>query len=240
MGTQPRLRMFAGPNGSGKSTLKEVLPPKLLGVYLNPDELEKELGETGSLDPGAYGLAGRSSELLERTQQVAQGRGGGLSLRVETGKLVNEKDNSSPYLASYLSESIRQLLMESRISMTLETVMSHRSKIEFLRSAQEIGFRTYLYFVATENVEINISRVRARVALGGHRVPEDKIRARYERSLGLLLDAIKWTNRAYLFDNSQHGPQNKTWIAEVNEGQELRVLVDTVPAWIQHRVLDQI
>lgn len=35
--------MFAGPNGSGKSTLKTVLPPALLGVYINPDEIEQEL-----------------------------------------------------------------------------------------------------------------------------------------------------------------------------------------------------
>jgi len=34
------MRVFAGPNGSGKSTLKSVLPPPLLGVYLNPDEIE--------------------------------------------------------------------------------------------------------------------------------------------------------------------------------------------------------
>ncbi len=36
----PRLRMFAGPNGSGKSTIKAVLRPELLGVCVNPDELE--------------------------------------------------------------------------------------------------------------------------------------------------------------------------------------------------------
>ena len=38
----PRLRMFAGPNGSGKSTLKLYLDPHLLGIYLNPDEIEQE------------------------------------------------------------------------------------------------------------------------------------------------------------------------------------------------------
>lgn len=38
--TTPRLRMFAGPNGSGKSVLKSYLPQELLGVYLNPDEVE--------------------------------------------------------------------------------------------------------------------------------------------------------------------------------------------------------
>lgn len=46
----PRLRMFAGPNGSGKSTLKSHLPHALLGVYLNPDEMEREIQQQKFLD----------------------------------------------------------------------------------------------------------------------------------------------------------------------------------------------
>ena len=42
----PRLRMFAGPNGSGKSTIKSVVPAGLLGVYLNPDEIQKDIAGT--------------------------------------------------------------------------------------------------------------------------------------------------------------------------------------------------
>jgi len=38
----PRLRMFAGPNGSGKSTIKSIISEELLGIYINPDEIEKE------------------------------------------------------------------------------------------------------------------------------------------------------------------------------------------------------
>jgi len=60
----PRLRMFAGPNGSGKSTIKSVVPPELLGVYLNPDEMEKEIGERGFLDLRAYGVETTSGEIL--------------------------------------------------------------------------------------------------------------------------------------------------------------------------------
>ena len=37
------MRVFAGPNGSGKSVLKSYLPEPLLGVYLNPDEIEAEV-----------------------------------------------------------------------------------------------------------------------------------------------------------------------------------------------------
>ena len=43
----PRLTIFAGPNGSGKSTVKTAIPVAELGLYLNPDELEKELRTHG-------------------------------------------------------------------------------------------------------------------------------------------------------------------------------------------------
>jgi predicted kinase len=57
----PRLRMFAGPNGSGKSTIKSVVPPELLGVYLNPDEIEKEIQALDLLDLSAYGVETKCS-----------------------------------------------------------------------------------------------------------------------------------------------------------------------------------
>jgi len=50
----PRLRMFAGPNGSGKSTLKSIIRPELLGIYVNPDEIEKEIREFNFLDFQKY------------------------------------------------------------------------------------------------------------------------------------------------------------------------------------------
>ena len=40
--------MFYGPNGSGKSVLKSYLSSKLLGVYLNPDEIQKDIETTGT------------------------------------------------------------------------------------------------------------------------------------------------------------------------------------------------
>ena len=52
----PRLRMFAGPNGSGKSTIKSVLPPELLGVHLNPDEIEEDIRKRGFLNVRTFGV----------------------------------------------------------------------------------------------------------------------------------------------------------------------------------------
>lgn len=39
----PRVRMFAGPNGSGKSTVIKGLDDRLSKLFLNADNLEKDL-----------------------------------------------------------------------------------------------------------------------------------------------------------------------------------------------------
>lgn len=42
----PKFRLFAGPNGSGKSTLiSEISKTYILGVFVNADNLEYELGK---------------------------------------------------------------------------------------------------------------------------------------------------------------------------------------------------
>ena len=114
--------------------------------------------------------------------------------------------------------------------------MSHPDKIELLHKAQQNGFRTYLYYVATEAPEINISRVENRVSSGGHPVPRDKIIERYHRSLDLLADAVQHTDRAYIFDNSSH---EKVWVAEIIGGDDLEMKTDTMPHWFKLALWDK-
>jgi len=127
-----------------------------------------------------------------------------------------------------LADAIRCELLAQLSTFTFETVMSSPDKIDFMRKAQELGYRTYLYFVATDAPEINISRVQLRVSQGGHDVPENLIRSRYERSIGLLDEACSAANRAFIFDNS--GDEHE-WIAEVRDGAELIVKTESLPAW---------
>ena len=55
---QPRLRMFAGPNvrGRPRSNRTWVAPPSWLGIYINPDDLEESLRETGNVSLTEFGL----------------------------------------------------------------------------------------------------------------------------------------------------------------------------------------
>lgn len=61
----PRLRMFAGPNGSGKSTLKSMIRSKLLGIYINPDEIEKEIQEKKIFNLESFGILASKEEVVD-------------------------------------------------------------------------------------------------------------------------------------------------------------------------------
>ena len=242
-GTQ-RLRMFAGPNGSGKSTIKSLLPEKLLGVYLNPDEIEKDILMTGFVDIRSYGIETTGEQILPFFARSALLKKAGLDgvalkLRFADGKLSFKEVPVNAYFASVTADFLRQGLLESGVSFSFETVMSSPDKVALLQQAQIRGYKTYLYYIATDDPAINVARVKARVNLGGHDVPEDKIVSRYARSLDLLLNAVRFTNRAYLFDNSRHGGDH-LWVAEITEGQDLEIKCDPLPNWFQHSIWDKI
>jgi predicted ABC-type ATPase len=240
----PRLRMFAGPNGSGKSTIKSVVPPELLGVYLNPDEMEKEIRERDFLDLRAYGVETTREEILPFFLNSTLLAKAGLNqeaegLRFAEGKLDFFEVSVNAYHASVAADFLRRKLLDMRVSFSFETVMSSPDKVALLEQARALGYRTYLYFIATEDPEINIARVKSRVHLGGHDVPVDKIVSRYARSLDLLLPAIRQSNRAYLFDNSRHGGE-QLWVAAITEGSDLETKCSPVPLWFRRAVWDKI
>jgi predicted ABC-type ATPase len=234
--------MFAGPNGSGKSTIKSyvsrVINEELFGHYINPDEFESEIGRSSHLDFKKFNLEVGEGEVLDFFRQSAWLAKVGLAeaaarLKFRGNRLDFSGVEVNSYLASIASDFVRRKLLLSRQTFTFETVMSSPDKVEFLAEARRCGYRTYLYYVATEDPAINISRVENRVRAGGHDVPADKITARYYRSLGLLWGAIEHTNRAYIFDNSSAEAE---WVAEITEADRLEIKTDNVPAWFSRLV----
>ncbi|AZC38290.1 zeta toxin family protein [Pseudomonas chlororaphis] len=229
----PRLRVFAGPNGSGKSTMKSAIPFHLIGIYINPDEIEKAAKESGRLDFNDFQLEAESDEILGFIREHRLVRS--TRLDEEAAKIGFSSNGldlqtvaMNSYFASVLSDFIRNKLLEDQLSFTFETVMSSDDKIAFMLKARASGYRTYLYFVATEDPDININRVKNRVAAGGHPVPTEKVVQRYARCLNLLPAAIAASNRAYIFDNSG---ADLVLLAEVTDGTDLEFKVDEVPDW---------
>jgi len=102
-------------------------------------------------------------------------------------KVKSIQDITPKYSAAIISEFLREFNLMSGNDFSFETVMSHKDKIAFIIRATDQGYKVYLYYVCLDNYKVNIDRVATRVAEGGHHVSADKIKARYARSLGLLL-----------------------------------------------------
>jgi predicted ABC-type ATPase len=87
-------------------------------------------------------------------------------------------------------------------SFAIETTLAGKNYLRMMLEARLGGFEIVLVYIGTENVEINLARIKNRVLAGGHDVPEQDVRRRYKRSFENLPIAIQRADHAILFDNS--------------------------------------
>ena len=72
----------------------------------------------------------------------------------------------------------------ARRSFALETTLAGRTHLRTLERAKAAGFGTTLLFCILPDVETALARIAARVAAGGHAVPEADARRRFPRACG--------------------------------------------------------
>ncbi|MES1927505.1 AAA family ATPase [Salinisphaera sp. T31B1] len=135
------------------------------------------------------------------------------------------------YEAARRAQGLRLQLMAERRSFITETVFSHPSKLELIQHAKASGYRVVLYHVNVETADICVERVRIRVALGGHDVPEEKIRQRYERNQRYIADAARLCDVALIYDSSK-AFQPQRWVLTLRDGAVDAVGSD-LPPWVQ-------
>ena len=228
----PRLRIFAGPNGSGKTTLASWLAKDYavnLYHFINADMLFAEVSLSHRLpcpfEINASQLLAfvRASTFTEDQKQFFLSG----AIRLEDEFLIFEPSAINSYTVAMLAEFYHSEYLARGASFSLETVFSHTSKLDLLKHAKEQGYRTYLYFIATDSPDISVARVSTRVRQGGHDVPIDKILTRYTRSLHNATLALPLVNRAYFFDNSG---EHITLVAEATD-QTWQMVAPRLPKW---------
>lgn len=150
---------------------------------------------------------------------------------------IIEDNLSRSRVAQKISKDQREKWLIDGISHSYESVMSHDSHLDFIRKANEHGFKTYLYYVCISDPDINSYRVDERVISGGHPVPKDKILSRYQRSLEQLFDMALLCRRVYFFDNTD---KLKSF-AEININGYLdikeKLYYELEPYWFREHVL---
>jgi len=111
----------------------------------------------------------------------------------------------------------------------LESNLSKSSDYEWIKRMRENGYETSLFFLGTDNVEINKSRVKVRVKEGGHDIPEPIIEQRYQIGLSYLKSEILTFTEVTLIDVST-GPALK--MAYLEKGRIIFQELEA-PQWVQ-------
>jgi predicted ABC-type ATPase len=94
--------------------------------------------------------------------------------------------------------------IEGRQDYAFETTLGGTTITALLERALRLRQHVSMSYVGLDGAELHIARVRQRVAAGGHDVPEERIRLRYETSRLNLVRLLPRLTELRLYDNSHH------------------------------------
>jgi predicted ABC-type ATPase len=95
-----------------------------------------------------------------------------------------------------------QRAIDERAAFAFETTLGGTTITALLEQAARAGLSVHMWFVGLTDVDLHIDRVRRRVAKGGHDIPAEKIRERFENGRLNLVRLIPHLTELYVYDNS--------------------------------------
>lgn len=124
-------------------------------------------------------------------------------------KIQSLHPDISPALANGHAWEIGRALLERAIAegqdYRFETTLGGNTIPRLLREAARAGHLLNIWFCGLESPELHLQRVRARVAHGGHDIPGDKIRERWNGSRENLIRLFPHIHHLRVYDNSAEG-----------------------------------
>jgi predicted ABC-type ATPase len=134
--------------------------------------------------------------------------------------------------AAEIAQRFRVNLVERNESFITETVFSDPvgAKLSFFEQAEENGYEVTLIYIGISNVQLSRARVEKRKQAGGHDVPSDKLKGRFQRSLNNVKLATTRLSRVIVFDNSRSDKPFEI-VAEFEDGKVKKKPTGSVPTW---------
>lgn len=136
------------------------------------------------------------------------------------------------YDAAKVADAIRRELVAQRESFIFETVLSDPvgEKVALLAEAQQAGYTVVLCFIGIGGPQVSSERVAMRATQGGHDVPDEKLFARYPRTLANLKRALPRLDVVMVFDNDDLTTPYRR-VAEFERGRPVWI-ADSIPEWL--------
>lgn len=122
-----------------------------------------------------------------------------------------DPSKASIQASRFMLMKIRYLLSRQQ-DFAIETTLATRTLLKTVKMAQAAGYTVTLLYFWLRSPELAIERVKARVEAGGHNIPEETIRRRYQVGI-------------YYFFN-YYAPVCERWILADNSQIPFRVIAE--------------
>lgn len=137
---------------------------------------------------------------------------------------------------------------EDQIAFAFETTLGGKTITDILLRAATSGTRVSVYYIGLNSMELNIKRVAERVERGGHDIPIEKIRQRWEGSLLNIIRLLPHLNELLVYDNSKSvkkgaspAPERLIKLSDgIIEGGSNNLLRNDFPEWAQPIAMEAI
>ncbi|WP_200955293.1 AAA family ATPase [Pelomonas sp. Root1237] len=96
---------------------------------------------------------------------------------------------------------LEKALAES-LTYAFETTLGGTSMTQLLLDGARGGAQVHVWYAGLATPELHLRRIQARVAAGGHDIPEAKVRERFDASRGNLVKLMPHLASLRLYDNS--------------------------------------
>ena len=122
----------------------------------------------------------------------------------------------------------RDAMLRERRSFAVEDLTVDN---DFLESARQAGYATKVFFISTEDPNLNVGRIVVRMSRGGQSVPLEAIPDSYQEAMKNLPDARRHADDLLVYDNTPNGRGHRV-VARFIAG-ELVKTTNTSPEWVK-------
>ncbi len=118
---------------------------------------------------------------------------------IDADKMIAEKQSAFYGIKAAVLEIERCL--ENRIDFTQETTLSRMKTLRTIKKARNLGYDIRMYYIAVSSAEESVKRIKNRVEKGGHNIPDEVVKRRFESCFTDLLKVLRYCDTADFFDN---------------------------------------
>ncbi len=149
-----------------------------------------------------------------------------LGIIIDVDKINAECNNNAIEGGKKAVQKIDECL-NNGYSFTQETTLSGNRTSLTCKEAKEKGYFIRLYYIGLNSESESLKRIENRVQKGGHNIPPDTVKMRFQNRFKALKKVLPYCDEAFFFDNYNGFRQ----VAEYKNG-ELSIVSTDPPQWV--------